>query len=533
MRFSIQEDPRTPKDVYNWRVYLSAIVAGCGALLFGYDSAFIGSLLSLPSFRRQFGLDTLSTKEYADTSANIVSIFQAGCFFGVIFAYPWGERFGRRSVIAGAAVLFVVGSIIQLVSRSLAPFYLSRVLNGLAVGGITIAEIAPPAIRGQLIGFYEVAYQVAALLGFWHMSPKGDSQWMVPVSIQLIPGGLLFIGTFFIPESPRQLAKRGNYPKALTSLSWLRNLPQDHSYVNEELFQIRQQIEHETMGLAGQKSGARRLFVAQVKELGKKGIYNRLIVGSLLMLYQNATGINASSTIFKSIGVTGTNAGLFATGIYGVVKLVSSLIFLLFLIDRVGRRLPLLIGGTASCLCLYYIGAYIKIANPQPVAGATPDSAGISAIAMLYIFVIFYCASINGIAWIYNGELFPTNIRGLCAVVTTCFQWIGQFAITRATPYMFESFKSYGPFLFFGSCTLVGTTWVYFFIKETKGVSLEDMDKLWGYDRSATNGGREVNDGERKEVREDEEAKSMSMSSSSDAWEKEQEERVEGSKMEA
>ncbi|KAH8922981.1 hypothetical protein BT69DRAFT_1185953, partial [Atractiella rhizophila] len=222
----------TPKDVYNWRVYLSAIVAGCGALLFGYDSAFIGSLLSLPSFRRQFGLDTLSTKEYADTSANIVSIFQAGCFFMT-------KRFGRRSVIAGAAVLFVVGSIIQLVSRSLAPFYLSRVLNGLAVGGITTAHrllrggipsCCPPRVLGmfRFSSPLDLSHTSPTQINYGvnkHMSPKGDSQWMVPVSIQLIPGGLLFLGTFFIPESPRQLAKRGNYPKALTSLSWLRNLP--------------------------------------------------------------------------------------------------------------------------------------------------------------------------------------------------------------------------------------------------------------------------------------------------------------------
>ena len=170
------EDRPTPREVYNWRVYLSAAVAGSAAIMIGYDSAFIGGTLALPAFKSEFGFEKLSTSKVNLLTANIVSCYQAGAFFGAFFAYPFGHFLGRRRGIAVFATLFVLGAGIMLGAnghRGLGLIYAGRVLAGMGVGGtsnlspIYISEIAPPAIRGRLVGFYEFSWQIGGLVGFW------------------------------------------------------------------------------------------------------------------------------------------------------------------------------------------------------------------------------------------------------------------------------------------------------------------------------------------------------------------------------
>lgn len=170
------EDRPTPSCVYNWRVYLSAAVAGSAAMMIGYDSAFIGGTLALDSFKAEFGLTHLTKTAVAFKSANIVSCYQAGAFFGSFFAYPFAFFFGRKRTISVFAALFVFGAGLMLGadgSRGLGLIYGGRVIAGMGVGGasmvapIYISEVAPPAIRGRLIGLYELSWQIGGLVGFW------------------------------------------------------------------------------------------------------------------------------------------------------------------------------------------------------------------------------------------------------------------------------------------------------------------------------------------------------------------------------
>jgi MFS family permease len=170
------EDRPTPREVYNWRVYLSAAVAGSAAIMIGYDSAFIGGTLALPAFKSEFGFTKLSTSKVNLLTANIVSCYQAGAFFGAFFAYPFGHFLGRRRGLAVFATLFVLGAGLILGAnghRGLGLIYGGRILAGMGVGGtsnlspIYISEIAPPAIRGRLVGFYEFSWQIGGLVGFW------------------------------------------------------------------------------------------------------------------------------------------------------------------------------------------------------------------------------------------------------------------------------------------------------------------------------------------------------------------------------
>lgn len=296
------EDRPTPKNVYNWRVYFSAAVAASAAVMIGYDSAFIGGTLALSSFKKEFHFEDMSTAKVNLLNANIVSCYQAGAFFGAFFAYPAGHFLGRRIGLLIFSALFCVGAGIMLGStgaRGLGLIYGGRVLAGIGVGGtsnlspIYCSEIAPPAIRGRLVGLYELSWQLGGLIGFWinyaiseTMAPS-HRQWLIPFAIQLIPAGLLFAGAFLIRESPRWLFTRARREQGIKNLCWLRQLSTDDVYMQEEIMAIDNAIEHQraTIGL-----GFWRPFAAVINS---RQITYRFLLGGSLFLFQNGSGINA------------------------------------------------------------------------------------------------------------------------------------------------------------------------------------------------------------------------------------------------
>jgi MFS family permease len=171
---SFVEDRPTPKAVYNWRVHVLAAVASFTSCMIGYDSAFIGTTINLDSFKDSFHMEDMSTSHLNLISANIVSLYLAGAFFGAIFAYPIGYYWGRRTGLFCCGVVFMVGAGMMLGAKhGLGLIYAGRVLAGLGVGAgsnmapIYISELAPPAIRGRLVGTYELGWQIGGLVGFW------------------------------------------------------------------------------------------------------------------------------------------------------------------------------------------------------------------------------------------------------------------------------------------------------------------------------------------------------------------------------
>ncbi|RMZ85435.1 hypothetical protein DV737_g872, partial [Chaetothyriales sp. CBS 132003] len=447
---TLVEDRPTPKCVYNWRVYSSAAVAASAAIMIGYDSAFIGGTLALSSFKSEFGFDKLSTSEVAFLQANIVSCYQAGAFFGAFFAYPFGHFYGRKWGLALFSLIFIIGA----------------------------------AIRGRLVGLYEMSWQIGGLVGFWinygvskTMAPS-HKQWIIPFAIQLIPAGMLFTGAFIIRESPRWLFSRGRREEGLKTLCWLRMLNQDDIYLQEEVYAIDKAIEDQrtTIGL-----GFWQPFRAVFSD---RRTTNRLLLGSSLFMWQNATGINAinyySPTVFKSIGVTGTNTSLLTTGIFGVIKTTVTLFWLFYLIDRLGRRGLLLFGSIAGSLCMWYIGGYIAISDPASKTSTSTSlsSGGISAMFFFYLWTCTYTPSWNGTPWVLNSEMFNQNVRTLAQACAAASNWLWNFIIARFTPQMFNSMY-YGVYFFFASLMLCSFVYVYFLIPETKAIPLEKMDQLF------------------------------------------------------
>ncbi|KLT46133.1 quinate permease [Cutaneotrichosporon oleaginosum] len=491
VKLTIVEDRPTPKEVYNWRVYFLASMACWASVMIGYDSAFIGSAMALKSFKDEFGLSTKTKAEFNFLSANIVSCYQAGCFFGALSGYFVGFYFGRKWGLFVASLVFIVGSILQTVASGktgLGIMYAGRIIAGWSVGvasnltPIYIAEISPPAIRGRLIGIYELGWQIGAVVGFWigygvnqHI-PYGNVQWIIPFAVQLIPGGMLGLGCLTLKESPRWLASRDRYDSALANLALIRHLPADHVYVQEELYEIKSAIEHDE-----EKAG--RGILAPIKTLFSNRSYmKRLALCVSLFIGQNVTGINAinyySPTVFASIGVSGTSTSLLTTGVFGLIKFAVALIWLLWLVDRYGRKLLLIIGSAGGAVCMYWIGIYIAVAKPANNPSSNLSGGGISAMVVFYLWTCFYGPTWNGTPWVMGAEVMPTFIRSATQAIIASSNWLFAFLIARFTPQMFTA-MGFGVYLFFASLMVVSIPCVYFAVPETSGIPLEHMDELF------------------------------------------------------
>lgn len=200
-----------------------------------------------------------------------------------------------------------------------------------------------------------------------------------------------------------------------------------------------------------------------------------------------ASGINAinyySPTVFSSLGITGTNTSFLTTGIFGVVKTVLTVIWLLVLIDNLGRRTLLMVGSLGGSLCMWFIGGYIKVSGATATAssgGGTKrlSSGGIAGIFFFYLWTAFYTPSWNGTPWVLCSEMFDQNTRSLGQANAAANNWLWNFLIARFTEQMFNAW-GYGVYFFFASLMLVSCVFVFFCVPETKSIPLEAMDQLF------------------------------------------------------
>ncbi|KAL8290906.1 hypothetical protein RB597_008936 [Gaeumannomyces tritici] len=496
--FKAVEDRPTPKEVYNWRLYTESSIIAVGSFLFGYDSAFVGTTIARASFKTDFGVTSANSN---NISSNITSAFQAGALGGALASFMITEYAGRKWALNTSCAIFLIGAILMTVATNQLDYiYAGRALTGFGCGIITatvpsyIAELSIPSIRGILTGLFEITYQIGSLIGFWinyginnTMDPKSSMSWRVPMAVQIPPAALLLVGAFVLHESPLWLLRKGKDQETYKALEALRKLPIDHQYLQEELQMMRARLADEA-AIAGRYGTGTIAFIrGAMHEFAQKGMYNRIILTFCAFALQNMSGAAAinyySPTLFGSLGIT--DVALY-TGIYGLVKAVASIIFYIFLIDIWGRRQPTIISSLACSLCLWFVGAYVFVGNPAATiaAGGTLSEStaagGKAATAMIMVYSVFWSFGLNGIPWIVSAEIFPGALRNITGTFAALCQWATQFAITKALPYIFSSL-GFGVWFFFACWMLLATVWAFFLLPETKGLTLDQIDGIFGY----------------------------------------------------
>jgi len=477
---------------------MAALVISMGVLAYGYDSAFIGTTIAQESFKRDFGINASNKNEI---TSNITSIYSAGGLVGALLMYPFLELLGRRATVIISDAIFIVGAIMCTVPNGQLSLVLAgRFFTGMGVGGIAavspiyIAEISPPAIRGRLTGFFESFYQTGAVIGFWinygivhNMDSSKSIAWRVPMAVQLIPAGLLALMIPVLKESPTWLLKRGREAEALKSYSFFRNLPEDHPYIAQDVQYVRNEIAKERAALLhGQKHAS---FLTTIKAAAREGsmpgMRNRFLLVFLMFMWQAWSGAAAinyySPTIFTSIGLSDVTLW---TGIYGIIKAGGSIIFFTWFIDMFGRKWPWIISSLVCAFCQYYLAVYIALGKPtvgEPMSESTV-AGGKAATAMIMIFGAAWSFGANGLPWIISSEIFPASMRSISGPWAAASVWIWTLIATKSLPSMYTSME-WGVYVFFATCLICASIYAFFFIHDTKGLRMDQMDELFGFEK--------------------------------------------------
>jgi len=459
-----------------WPAIVIGLFVAFGGVLFGYDTGTISGILAMPYWKREFATQANGELTASEDSL-IVSILSAGTFFGALTAAPFGDLLGRRwGLIVSAGLVFNFGVILQTASTSQPLFIAGRFFAGYGVGLISAlipmyqSETAPKWIRGVIVGAYQLAITIGLFLAaIVNNSTKGrddSGSYRIPVAVQFLWAIILVGGLLFLPETPRYLIKMDKYDQAAKSLSQLRRLPTDHPAILEELSEVQANHLYEMS-----------LGKATYLECFKGTLGKRLLTGCLLQSLQQLTGVNFifyyGTQYFERAGFQNPFIIQVITNCVNVASTLPGL----YMVEKLGRRNLLLLGAVGMCVCQYIV------AITGTVAGTTDLPAQRTAIAFVCIYIFFFASSWGPVAWVVTGELFPLKARAKCLSMTTASNWLLNWAIAYSTPYMVdEEHANLQSKVFFvwGTFCFVCIAFVYLMIYETKGLTLEQVDELYG-----------------------------------------------------
>jgi sugar porter (SP) family MFS transporter len=452
------------------RAYWLGSVVCIGGFLFGYDSGIVGGVLTLASFQDDYGYQKAGATR---TNSLSVGLQQLGAFVACFLAWPLTDYLGRKKALMISSLVFCVGALIQTIdTHSLAAFYVARVIAGLGLGTATVvvpmfsSEMTPKEIRGQVGSFFQWFFTFGIFVSYWvdygvALGPSNSRQWQIPIGLQLVPGALLGLGMLTLKESTRWLTKKGRHDEAFESLKWIR--ADDSQAVADEMEDIRLGVEMEARATEGFRP----------RELLQGDNFKRVFAAFAVFAAQQATGATAFAYFgpqyFKLLVGSG-NKALLLTAIFGAIKVAACGIFVLFVSERVGRRNVLIAGAAFMAACQITTAAVVKAVPPPEQGNVT--SSGIATVALIYLFVIAYNFSWGPMPWPYVAEIFPARIREPGVAVGVGTQWLFNFVFSLTTPYMITN-MGWGTFLLWGVFDVIIAVVAFFFLKETKGLSLE------------------------------------------------------------
>jgi len=447
-------------------------VAAIGGFLFGFDSGVINGTVT--ALGNAFNSNDIAT------GFNVASVL-LGCAVGALMAGPISDRFGRKPIMIVTAIIFAISAFGSGIASSSAEFIFYRLFGGLGIGAASvlapayIAEVAPATLRGRLATLQQLAIVLglfaAFLSNYLIASVAGGAEavfvldlaaWRWMFWVELLPALLFLVGVIFIPESPRYLVAQGKIQKARVIFKRISNGTED------------KQIKDVQQSLQGDKKPSIiDLFVE-----GKKTIHPIVWVGVALSVFQQFVGINVvfyyGSELWQAAGYDESQS-LFINLIAGTTNIVSTFIAIA-LVDKIGRKPLLLVGSIGMFFTLGTLTYLFGTAGLDEMGKlALTDTTGTMALVMANLFVVFFGLSWGPIVWVLLGEMFNNRIRGAALAVAASAQWIANFAITMTFPMLLASFGLAGAYGLYTISALLSIFFVTKYIKETRGVRLEEM----------------------------------------------------------
>ncbi len=444
----------------NLLITFIAGIAATGGLLFGFDTGVIN--VALPTLRKAFDLTP-------ELESWVVSAVLAGGMVGPFVSGPLTDYLGRKKINILASLIFVVGSILTAIAPNVVFLIGGRLLLGLAIGIVAstvplyIAELAPKEKRGQLVTFFQLAITLGILLSYvvGYLFEGQENAWRLMFWTGFIPAAVLFTGMFFVPESPRWLISKGRSEEALLVLNKLRTPEQ----ALEELKETEEILSEKTSG----KGDWKILFTKKLRI--------PLFIGIGIFCIQQFSGINAiiyySTDIFKKL-FDGPTATLATVGV-GVINTFATLLAIR-LLDKIGRKPLLYIGliGTAFCLGTVGLAFYMKDSLPAALQQWM-------LVGGIYTYIIFFAISLGPLGWLLISEVYPLKIRGFASSMGSFNHWFFDFWVAFSFPRLAATSlgDNGGIFGIYMLVVLLGLFFARYVVFETKGLSLEDIEKKW------------------------------------------------------
>ena len=460
---------------YNKKIiWLICVVAAMGGFLFGYDWVVVGG--AKPFYEPYFNLATPSQKGWGTSSALV------GCIFGALLCYALTDKYGRKRLLILAGFLFTLSAVGTALAPDFTWYNIYRIIGGFGIGialnlsPMYIAEMSPPEMRGKLVSVNQLMIMIgilAAQIANWQISLidtampanatadvireswNGQSGWRWMFGLEAFPAFLFFVLMIIMPESVRWLVKNGQDEKAKNTLRKIGGA----QYAEMEIASIKSTI--------GEDEVSRVHFDA----LLQPGLFKVLMLGFFLAILQQWCGMNVifyyAADIFMAAGYDMKQMMLQIVVIGSVM--VISVIFTIFLVDRYGRKTLMLL-GTGGLAVIYVIEGYFFQVGVQ----------GIPIVILTLASVAIYSFTLAPVVWVILSEIFPNRIRGAAMSLAAVVLWIGNFSLTFTFPSIKEGLGWSLNFWLYALICIVGFVVMYYKLPETKGKSLEQIEKELG-----------------------------------------------------
>ncbi len=448
-------------------IYFICAVSAMGGLLFGYDWVVIGG--AKPFYEAYFDISDMPSLQ-----GLAMSIAIAGCLLGAMTAGALADRYGRKPLLGVSALIFLLSAYATGAVNTFAGFLIARFLGGIGIGiasGLSpmyIAEISPASIRGRLVSVNQLAIVIGILsaqivnmliaepLPVGAVLPPIDSwncqmgwRWMFWAAA--VPAAVFILMVFFIPESPRWLLLKGRTENAKAILTKIGG----DAYAQAGIESV-----EDSAAAEGNAGGLRTLFSRRFIRI--------LTLGVVVAVFQQWCGTNV---IFNYAQEIFSNAGydigdmLFNIVLTGIVNVVFTIVAL-FTVDRLGRRSLMLIGAISLAVIYAILGTCYFF-----------HVTGFFMIVLVVAAIASYAMTLGPIAWVLIAEIFPNRVRGVAVATCTFALWVGCFTLTYSFPILNSSLGSYGTFWIYALICALSGIYLYFGLPETKGKSLEEIEK--------------------------------------------------------